>query len=82
MVSYVGAYFAAIPAKNDEVRLLLWHVAIDAITSDWARHFRMALAFMAAQAMFGKCDQDPFGAGEHRGKSGKSWLMTGSSGFS
>jgi hypothetical protein len=57
MISYLGAYFAAIPVKNDEVRLLLWHVAINAITGDWARHFRVALAFMAAQAMFGKCDR-------------------------
>jgi hypothetical protein len=55
VISNFGTYFAAIPAKNDEVCLLLWHVAINAITGDWARHLWMALSFMAVQAMFGEC---------------------------
>jgi hypothetical protein len=57
VISNFGAYFPAIPAKNDEAGLLPWHVAINAITGDWPRHLWMALGFMAVQAMFGECSR-------------------------
>jgi hypothetical protein len=57
MISYLRAYFPAIPVKNDEAGLLLRHMAIDAVVRDLLSYLGVALDFMAVQAMFGECGQ-------------------------
>jgi hypothetical protein len=55
MISHFGACFPVIPIKDDEVRLLLRHMAINAVVRDLVPHPWMALDSMAAQAMLGEC---------------------------
>ena len=57
MISHLGAYLPAIPVKNDEARVLIRHMAIDAVVRDRMSYLWMALDFMTAQAMIGKCGQ-------------------------
>lgn len=55
MTTHFRAYSSAIPVKDDEARLLLRHVAINAIVRDLLRDLWMALDFVAVQAMLGEC---------------------------
>ena len=57
MSSHFGAYFPAIPAKHDEVRLLFRHMAIDAVVRDLVSHLWMALDFVTVQTMLGEFSQ-------------------------
>ena len=57
MTSHLGAYFPAIPVKNDEAGLLLRHMAFNTVVRDLASHLSMAPHFMAVQAMFGECNR-------------------------
>jgi hypothetical protein len=47
MIPHLRAYFPAIPVKDDEVRLLLRHVAINAVARNWLSYLGMGLDFMA-----------------------------------
>jgi hypothetical protein len=57
VISHYRAGVPAIPVKDDETRLLLRHMAIDAVVRNWMRHFGMALGLMTAQAMLGECSR-------------------------
>ena len=54
MITYLGAYFQAIPVKDDEVRLLLRHMAINAVARNRLSYLCMGLDFMAVEAMPGE----------------------------
>ena len=55
MITHLRAYFSAIPVKDDEVRLLLRHMAINAVARNRLSYLWMDLDFMAVEAMPGEC---------------------------
>jgi len=48
--------FVAFPVKNDQIGILLWHVAINAVTGGLVIHLGEGIGsrFVAAQAMLGE----------------------------
>jgi len=55
MIAHFRAYFPAIPVKDDEVGLLFWHMAINAVVHNWLFDLWMAFGFMALQTIDGEC---------------------------
>jgi len=54
MIAHLRAYFSAIPVKDDKVRLLLRHMAINAVARNRLSYLCMGLDFMAVEAMSGE----------------------------
>lgn len=55
MIAHFRAYFPAIPVKDNEVGLLFWHMAVNAVTHNWLFNLWMAFGFMALQTMHREC---------------------------
>ena len=54
MISHFRAYFPATPAKHNKFRLLLRHMAIDAVVRNRLFHLWMAFDLMTLQTVLGE----------------------------
>ena len=55
MIAHLRADLPAIPAKDDQIGLLLRHVTVNAVVRNWLFDLWMALRLVAAQTELGEC---------------------------